>query len=76
MKRTAFAAPALGALLAPAARAQVIELDQSNQPIIAVVGEGRASRPADYGELRFTYRGEGRTQVEALKDLAAQEAGN
>ncbi len=64
----------LGVFIASGAQAQVIELTQTNQPSISVVGNGEASRPADYGTLRFFYRGEGKTQVDALRALTLLRA--
>ena len=43
-------------------------------PTIAVIGSGRAERPADYALLNFTLRGEGATSPEAVKALAGVQA--
>ena len=69
MKISAAAVLIVGALAATGARAQVIEMTQFNQPIVSVTGEGEASRPADFGTLGFSYRGEGKSQVDALRAL-------
>ncbi len=69
MKLSAAGVFVVGALAATGARAQIIEMSQFNQPIVAVTGEGEASRPADYGTLGFSYRGEGKSQVDALRAL-------
>jgi uncharacterized protein YggE len=73
MKSLSIACSATALLLASSAQAQIVELDQTNQPVIVVLGEGDASKPAEYADLRFGYRGEGKTQVEALQALKAQK---
>ncbi len=65
---------ALSVFAAAEARAQVLELTQTSQPIISVTGVGEASKAADYGMLRFSYRGEGKSQVDALRALTVLRA--
>lgn len=67
MRRFALAA-CLAALAAPALAAEV------QPPTIAVVGNGRAERLADYALLNFTLRGEGATAPQAVKALADAQA--
>ena len=40
-------------------------------PVIVVTGAGRASRPADYAEMTVSFRGDGATQLDALRALTA-----
>lgn len=56
------------ALAAPALAAEV------QPPTIAVIGSGRAERPADYALLNFTMRGEGATAPQAVKALSDAQA--
>ena len=44
------------------------------EPSIMVIGTGEVSRTPDFIKLDFSYRGEGRSQVEALRDLTTKQA--
>lgn len=72
--KTAIALCAFAMLLGSSARAQVNQPELANQPIIAVFGVGEASKPAEYATLQLSYRGEGKTQVDALQALSQQRA--
>jgi uncharacterized protein YggE len=47
---------------------------QTPIPVIVVVGNGRAERPADYAQLTFNLRGEGATGAEAMAALSTLRA--
>lgn len=55
------------------AQAQVGQ-DQSDRPLVAVVGRGEAEREAEYGVIRVDLSGEGNVQIEALGELESARA--